>query len=114
MTTSPVESAEDDEAATRIVLSYPADLSEWGRDTVEGSPFRAYLRKVHETARAGDTWAEFVGVGCCGDTLDVPLRVEAVEGGERVGPETAVAFTVREACGIAGGWQVQSADGPTT
>jgi hypothetical protein len=27
--------------------------------------------------------------------------------------ETAFEFTVREACDIEGGWQVQSADGPT-
>ena len=102
------------DTATRVVVSYPADLSQWGRDTVEGSSFRTYLTKAHDTAREGDEWPEFVGVGCCGNTLDVPLRVEAVEGGPRVTAETAFEFTVREACDIEGGWQVQSADGPTT
>lgn len=100
------------DAATRIVLSYPADLSAWGRRTVEGAPFRAYLRKVHDDAAAGDAWAEFVGVGCCGDALDVPLVVEDVEGGTRVGPGTEFDFREREACGIEGGWRVQSAAGP--
>jgi hypothetical protein len=101
------------EAATHVVVSYPADLSDWGRDTVEGSSFRSYLGKAHEAAREGDEWGEFVGVGCCGNTLDVPLRVETVEGGSRVTADTTFEFTVREACDIEGGWQVQSADGPT-
>jgi len=96
-----------------IELSYPADLSGWGRQKVEGSPFRAYLRKTHDSAAVGDVWTEFVGVGCCGDTLDFPLRVESVEGGERVTDETAFVFGEREACGVAGGWRVQSAAGPT-
>ncbi len=99
--------------ATHVVVSYPADLSDWGRDTVEGSPFRSYLPKAHETAEEGEVWEEFVGVGCCGDTLDVPLRVESVEGGSRLTQETTFEFTVREACDIQGGWQVQSAGGPT-
>jgi len=94
--------------ATRVVVSYPADLSAWGRDTVEGRPFRAYLRRAHETAAPGDRWEEFVGVGCCGSALDVPLRVERVEGGEALGEETTVEFTVREACDLNGGWGVQS------
>lgn len=98
--------------ADRVTVSYPADLSDWGRRIVEASPFRAYLRKAHETASEGDTWPEFVGVGCCGDTLDVPLRVEAVEGGSRIGPDSTLVFTVRAACDIGGGWQVQSAAGP--
>jgi hypothetical protein len=98
--------------ATRVVVSYPADLSEWGRETVEGSPFRSYLRKAHSTAREGDEWAEFVGVGCCGDTLDVPLRVERVEGGAELTEGTTIEFAVREACDIDGGWDVQSAASP--
>jgi len=102
----------EQEIASRVVLSYPADLSKWGRDTVEGSPFTAYLRKVHDDLQEGAVFEEFVGVGCCGNTLDVPLRVEAVEGGDRLGPETTIEYTVREACDIDGGWRVQSADGP--
>ncbi|AGN02351.1 hypothetical protein L593_12040 [Salinarchaeum sp. Harcht-Bsk1] len=103
---------ERDGTARAITVSYPADLSKWGRSIVEGTPFRAYLRRVYDTAAVGDEWSEFVGVGCCGDSLDVPLRVEAVEGGEAIDDETAVRFREREACGLAGGWSVQSETGP--
>ncbi|MFB6163813.1 MAG: hypothetical protein ABEJ31_01500 [Haloarculaceae archaeon] len=102
-----------DAVADRVVLSYPADLSKWGRNQVSTPHFRAYLRKVHESAAPGDEWPEFVGVGCCGDNLDVPLRVERVDGGSRVTAETEFAYEVREACDLQGGWHVQSADGPT-
>ena len=104
--------AVDAPPAERIVVSYPADLSSWGRFQVEKPSFRAYLRKTRDSAREGDRWEEFVGVGCCGNTLDVPLRVERVDGGERIGPETEVTYVVREACGIQGSWRVQSAGGP--
>lgn len=99
--------------ATRVVVSYPADLSKWGRDIVEDRPFRTYLVKAHDAVREGDLWEEFVGVGCCGDALDVPLRVEAVEGGDEFTAETAIEFTVRDSCEVQGGWRVQSAGGPT-
>lgn len=97
--------------AKTIRLSYPADLSTWGRDIVEDRPFRTYLRKAHDQATEGDHWEEFVGVGCCGDALDVTLRVESVRGGSELGEQTAFEFVEREACGV-GGWQVQSAAGP--
>ncbi|QLD90177.1 hypothetical protein HWV07_14505 [Natronomonas salina] len=101
------------DAATRLVLSYPADLSEWGRSQVETPWFRAYLRKTRDRAAEGDVFEEFVGVGCCGDSLDVPLRVESVDG-ERIDPDTEIGYEVREACGVEGGWRVQSAAGPTS
>lgn len=101
------------EVAKRVVISYPTDLSEWGRQQVTRTAFRSYLRKVLDAPVEGETWEEFVGVGCCGDTLDVPLRVEAVEGGHEVGEDTEISYKVREACGVQGGWRVQSADGPT-
>jgi len=100
------------DTATRVVLSYPADLSDWGRDIVEDTPFLSYLPKAHDRAEPGETWEEFVGVGCCGSALDVPLRVEETEGGNRLTEETAFEFTVREACDLEGGWEVQSAAGP--
>lgn len=100
------------DVATHVVLSYPADFSKWGRDIVEDRPFKTYLPKAHETAEPGDVWDEFVGVGCCGSALDVPLKVEDVEGGNALTGETTFEFTVREACDIAGGWEVQSASGP--
>ncbi|WP_276299051.1 hypothetical protein [Halorussus lipolyticus] len=99
--------------AERVVVSYPEDLSEWGRFQVEKPSFVAYLRKTKtDRVRQGDVWEEFVGVGCCGSTLDVPLRVERIEGGETLGPDTRVEWEVRDACGIQGGWQVQSEGGP--
>ncbi|SDJ63772.1 hypothetical protein SAMN05216226_106143 [Halovenus aranensis] len=100
------------ETATHVVLSYPADLSDWGRDIVEDTPFKTYLPKAHDTAEAGETWEEFVGVGCCGSALDVPIRVESVAGGSRLTEETRIEFTVREACDLDGGWAVQSAGTP--
>lgn len=101
-------------AARRVVVSYPADLSAWGRDQVATPHFKSYLRKVHDTVAAGDTWAEFVGVGCCGDSLDVPLQVERVDGGSRMASDTSIEYEVRDACEVEGGWRVQSAGGPTS
>ena len=101
-----------DGSAERVVVSYPADLSQWGRNTVEDDPFRAYLGKTLGSVSPGETVEAFVGVGCCGDTLDVPLRIEAVEGGDTVTEETSVTYEVREACDIDGGWAVQSAGTP--
>lgn len=110
---SDTEPAPTDDDATRVVISYPADLSDWGRMQVDTRHFRGYLRRTLGSVAAGDAWEEFVGVGCCGDTLDVPLRVEAVDGGSRVGPDTEIEYDVREACGVQGNWAVQSQGGPT-
>lgn len=93
--------------ATEVVLSHPADLSRWGRLQLESPPFQAWLRRVHDDARPGDRWTEFLDAGCCGDTLDVTLRVERVDGDPMVGPETRIRYVERGACGI-GGWRVQS------
>ena len=101
-----------DERARCVVVSYPEDLSNWGRFQVEKPSFRAFLRKTRGEAREGDRWEEFVGVGCCGNTLDVPLQVERVEGGTRIDEDTEIEYEVREACGIEGSWRVQSAGGP--
>lgn len=100
--------------ATRVVVSYPADLSAWGRAQLQTRWFEAYLRKTIGRATVGDEREEFLDVGCCGNTLDVPLRIEGVEGGSVVGEGTEIAYTERAACGIQGGWRVQSASGPTT
>lgn len=99
--------------ATQVLVSYPEDLSDWGRFQVEKPAFQAYLTKTLGEVREGDEREEFVGVGCCGNTLDVPLRIERVEGGTEVTRETEIEYAVREACGIQGGWRVQSAGGPT-
>lgn len=100
-------------AAETVVVSYPADLSRWGEFQIDTRHFKAYLRRTKkERIEQGDVWEEFLDVGCCGDTLDVPLRVERVEGGDSFGPDTEIEYTEREACGIRGGWNVQSKGGP--
>ena len=109
---NPADSSATAQTADRLVVSYPADLSDWGRFQVEKPSFRAFLRKTRDVAREGDVWEEFVGVGCCGDSLDVPLRVERVDGGSRIDSDTAIEYAVRDACGIEGSWRVQSAGGP--
>jgi hypothetical protein len=97
--------------ATHVTISYPTDLSDWGRFQVEKPSFRAYLRRTLGDVAVGDVCEEFVGVGCCGNTLDLPLRIEAVEGGLHVDEDTKIEYTVREACGVEGSWRVQSAAG---
>jgi len=103
--------------ATRIVLSYPEGLSDWARGQVETDRYRGYFRRVLDAARVGETREEFVDVGCCGDSLDVPFRVERVEGPDgpvdaaRVGGETVVDYETRPG-DVGGGWRVQSAGGP--
>ncbi|WP_207591272.1 hypothetical protein [Halomontanus rarus] len=104
--------AGDGERAERVVVSYPEDLSDWGRFQVEKQSFVAFLLKTRDRVSEGDVWEEFVDVGCCGSTLDVPLRVERVEGGSILDEETDLTYEVREACGIGGSWQVQSEGGP--
>ncbi len=97
--------------AERVTVSYPEDLSKWGRFQVEKPAFRAFLRKTKGHVEEGTTWDEFVGVGCCGDSLDVPLRVESVEGGDEMGERTEIVYEVRDTCEIEGGWEVQNAGG---
>lgn len=99
----------EDGTASCVVVSYPSDLSRWGRFQVEKSAFRAYLRKTRDVAREGDVWKEFVGVGCCGSNLHVPLRVERVDGGLHVDEETEIVYEVRDSCEIDGYWGVQDA-----
>lgn len=103
---------EGTETATRLVVSYPADLSDWGRYQVEKPAFQAFIRKTWSDIEEGDIFEEFVGVGCCGDTLDVPLRVETLDDGRQLGDETPIEFVERAASGIDGCWRVQSAGGP--
>jgi hypothetical protein len=99
--------------ASRVVISYPEDLSDWSRDQLATRWFIAYLRKTMGPATVGREWNEFVDVGCCGSAHDVPLRIEGVEGGSEVGAATTIEYTTREACGVESGWQTQSGAGPT-
>jgi hypothetical protein len=104
----------DGETATTVTISYPADLSDWSRDQLDGRVFRAYLRRKLDRPAVGDEWEEFVDVGCCGSANHVGLRIEAVEGGDCVGEETRIAYTTRDACHVGGGWEVQSEAGPAS
>jgi len=103
--------------ATRVVLSYPAALSDWGRDQIATDRYRGYFRRTLGAVEVGDVREEFVDVGCCGDSLDVPFRVERIDGPEgsveagEVGPDTAIEYAEREAS-IEGGWLVQSDGAP--
>ncbi len=108
----------DEPTATRLVLSYPAGLSEWGRDQIETDRYRGYFQRVLEDVSVGTTREEFVDVGCCGDSLDVSFRVERVEvAGDPVDDAivtdaTGIEYEVRPG-DVEGGWRVQSAGGPT-
>jgi len=64
----------------------------------------AWRRSRHDSARPA------LPASC---SLDVPIRVERLEGGETVGDATTVVYEEREACGLGGGWEVQSAAGPS-
>ena len=105
--------SENSETATRIVVSYPADLSGWGRDRIDTTPFKTYLRRMHTEIEEGETWNEFVDSGCCGDTLDIPLQVETIDGPSTVGTDTKIEYAERKETGVEGGWLVQSAAGPS-
>lgn len=98
--------------ATRVVVSFPADVSDWGRDQLRTRHMEAYLRRHFGRAHEGDDWSVFLDVGCCGDSPDVPLRVEAVDGGHEMDADTEIEYVEREACGVQTGWEVQSRAGP--
>jgi hypothetical protein len=95
--------------ATQVVLSYPADLTAWDRDQIETPWYLGYLRKTLGEPSIGDIYEEFVDIGCCGSSREVPLRVEEIEGGSRVGEDTEIEYVEREACGLEGAWEVQGA-----
>jgi hypothetical protein len=100
-------------ATDSVTLSYPADVSDWGYDQLTTDHMRAYLKKTNGPAREGDTWSVFLDVGCCGDSPDVPLVVEAVDGDGDLDADTDLHFEEREACGVDSGWAVQSEAGPS-
>lgn len=103
--------AETSATVSRVVLSYPADLTTWDRQQLDTPWFRGYLRKVLEEPSTGDVHEEFVDIGCCGSSRRVPLTVESVDGEGAVGEDTAIEYVEREACGLPDAWDVQSAEG---
>jgi hypothetical protein len=101
------ETTERTAEATRIVLSYPADLTDWDRDQLDTPWYVGYLRKVLGEPAVGDVFEEFVDIGCCGTSREVPLKVEEVVGGSRVGEDTEIEYTMRESCDLPDAWTVQ-------
>ena len=99
------------ETARRIVLSYPEELGDWSRRQLETDRFRSYLRRTRGDLAEGAVWAEFVDVGCCGNSPDIPLRVESIDGPPRVGSGTVIEYVTRPG-NAESGWRVQSAAGP--
>lgn len=95
-------------SATRVVISYPTDLSDWGADQLRTPWFERYLRKTLGEVDPGDEFEEFVDIGCCGNSLDIPLRIETIEGGTAVDESTVIDWTTRAASDLAGGWTAQS------
>ncbi|MFB6309175.1 MAG: hypothetical protein ABEH35_07585 [Haloarculaceae archaeon] len=83
------------DTATRVVLSYPADIDDWDCDELTKPAFRRYLTRVHDTADVGDIWEEVVGSDC-GTPSDVALRVERVEGGADLTDETEIEYESRD------------------
>lgn len=108
----------DRTTASRVVLSYPDGLGGWGSAQVETERFRGYFRRVLGEVAVGETREEFVDVGCCGDSLDVPFRVVRIEvDGEAVDAavvddRTEIVYETHSG-GVDGGWRVQSAGGPS-
>lgn len=96
-----------DDAARRVVLSHPADLSKHARRRIRDAYYRTYLARVHDEVAAGDVWEEFTDVGCCGSQTDVPLRVERVEGGPTIDESTEIDYVEREAAGLGSAWAAQ-------
>ncbi|MFB6131392.1 MAG: hypothetical protein ABEJ28_11300 [Salinigranum sp.] len=87
---------EHEASAETVVLSY-APARESVRRELDARSYRRFLRTTRDgPVSAGEEWREFVSCGC-GSPQDVVLRVEAVEGGDAVGPETDFEFVPAEA-----------------
>ena len=104
------DGASEASEAERIVISYPDGLGAWRAQQLTHERFAKYLRKTLGEVHEGYEFEEFVDIGCCGETPDIPLRVEEVEGGSLVGPDTVVEWTEREGA-VEGGWDVQPMEG---
>ena len=93
------------DAATSVVVAYPPDTGESGLAFLERESFRTYLTRAWDELEPGATFEEMVNLGCCTDATTVPLAVESVEGGARMGPDTAIEFVEGdEPAGIGCDW----------
>lgn len=97
---------------SRVVLSHPDGLSNWGRFQIRQKHFRAWLTRSHESFTEGERFEEFVDTGCCGSAHHVQFVVEGVEGDGDVTRETEVEYVTRPGCDSGGGWGAQSEAGP--
>lgn len=93
---------------SRVVLSHPVALSEWGRLQINQRHFRAWLTRSHDSFREGERFEEFVDTGCCGSTHDIEFVVERVDGEGPVTRDTDIEYTERDACDRGGGWAARS------
>jgi hypothetical protein len=92
-------------AATRVVVAYPTDLNDRGREVIDGESFRRYLHRAWDRLEAGEEIEETVNVGCCTDATGVPFTIRSVEGGTEMGPDTDIAFVEGdEPAGLSCGW----------
>ena len=78
--------------AARVVVAYPPDMGESGLAFLERKSFRNYLARAWDAVEPGTEFQEMVNLGCCSDATTVPLTVESVEGGPRMGLDTEIEF----------------------
>ena len=101
----------DDATARRATLSYPDALGGWSREQVLADRYRKYLRRAFAGETVGHERKEFVDVGCCGNSPRFTVRVEAIEGGDRIGEGTELELVERRE-DVEAGWAVQSEAAP--
>lgn len=96
---------------TRVTLSHPEELSNWGRFQIDQKHFRAWLTRSHDSFTEGERFEEFVDTGCCGSAHYIEFVVERVTGDGPVTRDTEIEYTERPGCDIGGGWEAQSEAG---
>ena len=91
--------------AETVTVAYPPDMGEEGREFLEGDSFRNYLARAWDDLEPGAVHEETVNLGCCTDATKVPLTVASVEGGAKMGPETAIEYVAGdEPAGLGCDW----------
>lgn len=92
---------------SRVELSHPAGLSEWGRLQIDQKHFRAWLTRSHDSFSEGERFEEFVDTGCCGSAHYIEFVVEHVDGDGPVTRDTEIEYAERAGCDLGGGWAAQ-------
>lgn len=88
------------ETASRVVLTYDPDVIDdisrfWVEDELGKGSYVGYIRRTYDTVSEGEDFDEFVSKGCS-IPMDVTLRVERLDGGTRIGEDTAVDIRRRD------------------